>query len=343
MTTLRRGFTTGTAAAAAAKAAALGLRRGYIPEKVSVPLLTQETWDIPIHAAWLVPPQWARASVIKDAGDDPDVTNGVEVIVTLHLLPQGEIRFQAGEGVGVVTKPGLALPPGEPAINPGPRRMIKQVLREVFPQQGFEVEISIPGGEELALKTFNPRLGVVGGLSILGTTGIVEPKSLHALKETIRYEIEVAIHELGNSPLCLAPGKIGEEALQQLLGPVKVVQMSNFLGFALGYARKKGVERVVVGGHPGKLAKVLMGYWDTHSRHAPPATDKVARFLGLEKGFQTVEEILQYVSQKAPHLRAKLDALAEAIALEIKKRFGFVEVRVILFNMKLKLLGEGQA
>ncbi len=341
--TLRRGFTTGTAAAAAAKAAALGLRRGHIPEKVVVPLLSQGTWTIPIHTCWLVPCKWARASVIKDAGDDPDVTNGAEVIVTLRPLPEEEICFRAGEGVGVVTKPGLALPPGEPAINPGPRQMIKQVLQEVAPGQGFEVEISIPGGEELAQKTFNPRLGIVGGLSILGTTGIVEPKSLHALKETIRYEIEVAVHEIGNAPLCFAPGKIGEEALHQYLGPVKVVQMSNFLGFALGYARKKGVEHVIVGGHPGKLAKVLMGHWNTHSRHAPPATDTVARFVGLKEEFHTVEEILQHVEKRAPFLRPRFDALAQAIAREIKKRFAFQSVRVILFNMKLRPWGEGKA
>ena len=337
---LRKGFTTGTAATAAAKAAALGLKEGYIPEKVTVVLPIGQHLPIQIHTAWLED-SWARASVIKDAGDDPDITDGVEVVVRLRPIPGKEILLRGGEGVGRVTKPGLSIPPGEPAINPVPRQMIKQAVREILPKGGFEVEISIPGGEELAQKTFNPRLGVVGGLSILGTTGIVEPKSVEALKETIRCEIDVLWYEVDKGLMCFVPGKIGEEALKRVLGPVKTVQMSNFLGFALSYAKKKGVQKVIIGGHPGKLAKVLMGYFDTHSQRSPQATAFVAKFLGLSGEFNTVEEILQTVLSGQKTARS-LDDLAMAIARKIKETFKFEGVEVLLFDMKKTLLAWGK-
>jgi cobalt-precorrin-5B (C1)-methyltransferase len=374
MNGLRRGFTTGTAAAAAAKAASVGLLKGVVPDRVDVTLPGGESIGIEIHfpagsrgqEAGDAP--HAVASVIKDAGDDPDVTDGLEIVAKVRTVDGGDVFIRGGRGVGVVTRPGLQIPVGESAINPVPRYMIERAVREVIPDGGVEVEIMVPEGEEVAMKTFNPRLGIQGGISIIGTTGIVEPKSLDALKATISCEIDVALaeaegrnrkpplcvrtrtgrevrgrgteHETRNPELFFAPGKIGEDALKGIFGDVRVIMMSNFVGYALGYAREKGVFDVVIGGHPGKLAKILMGYLDTHSRNSPQATGFVARFLGLDGKFNTVEEIVQR-TKSTPCKGRNFSDLAAEIADSLQGRYGFRSVTVCLFDMKKELVGEG--
>lgn len=352
---MRKGFTTGTAATAAAKAAAILLagsqgsegrsRRltGFVeiqlPDSKRVCLKILNSELLILNSELM-----ARASVIKDAGDDPDVTNGMEIRAELKSLEHtGDIVIKGGEGVGVVTKPGLQIPVGEAAINPVPIEMIKKAVREVLPRGGILVEISVPGGRKVAEKTFNQRLGIVGGISIIGTTGIVEPMSLEALKATIRCEIDVAWEEVrsSSSALFLAPGKIGENALKRVFGDIRVVQMSNFVGFALEYAREKGMDDIVIGGHPGKLAKIMMGYFDTHSGNSPQATGFVAEFLGLNSEFNTVEEIIQSVQKDSGSGQTFFD-LAAGIAEAVRDRFGFRTVEVCLFDMKKGLRGRGK-
>ncbi len=352
---MRKGFTTGAAATAAAKAAAILLAGSQGPEgrsrrltgfvEIQLPdgkkiCLKIQNPELRTRNSELI----ARASVIKDAGDDPDVTNGMEIIAEVKKLDHaGDIVIKGGEGVGVVTKPGLQIPVGEAAINPVPIEMIKKAVREVLPEGGILVEISVPRGREVAEKTFNQRLGIVGGISIIGTTGIVEPMSLEALEATIRCEIDVAWEEVrgASSALFLAPGKIGENALKRLFGDIRVVQMSNFVGFALEYAREKGIADIVIGGHPGKLAKIMMGYFDTHSGNSPQATGFVAEFLGLNSEFNTVEEIIQSVQKVSGSGQTFFD-LAAGIAEAIRDRFGFRTVEICLFDMKKELTGRGK-
>ncbi len=352
---MRKGFTTGAAATAAAKAAAILLagnqgskgRSRRLTGFVEIQLPDGKKVCLKIHNSELETRNSepiARSSVIKDAGDDPDVTNGLEIRAEVKSLEHtGDIVIKGGEGVGVVTKPGLQIPVGEAAINPVPIEMIKKAVREVLPKGGIAVEISVPGGREVAGKTFNQRLGIVGGISIIGTTGIVEPMSLEALKATIRCEIDVAWEEVrsASSALFLAPGKIGENALKRLFGDIRVVQMSNFVGFALEYAGEKGVADIVIGGHPGKLAKIMMGYFDTHSGNSPQATGFVAEFLGLNSEFNTVEEIIQSVKKVSGSGQTFFD-LAAGIAEAVRDRFGFRTVEVCLFDMKKGLIGRGK-
>ena len=201
MKTLREGFTTGSCAAACALASCLWRAEGECPQKVSILLPAGREYTPAIHP--LAP---YRCAVFKDAGDDPDLTNGSEVWAEVSVAASdGPVAFRAGEGVGIVTLPGLKVPVGEAAINPVPRRMIEEAVRSVYPREAAAVTVGITGGREMAQKTFNPRLGIAGGLSILGTTGIVRPMSEEAMAETIRLEME-QLRALGREEIALVFG-----------------------------------------------------------------------------------------------------------------------------------------
>ena len=220
----------------------------------------------------------ATAAVQKDAGDDPDITHGALVVATVTWRDDTRIELAAGDGVGTVTRPGLSIPPGEPAINPTPRRMIRQALREVT-ARGVRVEISIPGGRELAEKTFNPRLGIQGGLSILGNSGRVRPFSHEAIQATIGCAMDVAAAGGVRFPV-LVPGRIGEKAARKrfMLSPGQIVEVSNEWGYALERLTGHAFERVLIVGHPGKLAKLAEGQWQTHSSRSGSPVAILARF-----------------------------------------------------------------
>lgn len=272
---LRRGWTTGACATAAAKAAFVALRTGTFPDPVEIvlPQGARPAFALARHEAGAGE---ATAGVIKDAGDDPDVTHGVEVRATVRPGAAGSgVTFRAGEGVGTVTRAGLPIPPGEPAINPVPRAMIRDNLAEAAASLGeaapdVAVEIAIPGGERIALKTLNPRLGVVGGLSVLGTTGIVVPYSCAAWIHSIHRGVDVAragglLHVAG------ATGSTSEEAVRRLhrLPEQALVDMGDFAGGMLKYLRKNPVPRVTVAGGIAKMAKLGQGMLDLHSRAGP--------------------------------------------------------------------------
>ncbi len=274
---LRCGITTGTCAAAAAKAAAMVLGGAEAPRTVDVRLPSGQAVCVPIlevvHDAQRPA---ATAAVRKDAGDDPDVTNGLVVQATVHWGDEPDVTFVAGEGVGTVTKPGLQVAPGEPAINPVPRRMIAAAIREIT-ARGVRVQISIPGGREIAAATFNPRLGIEGGLSILGTTGIVRPHCVRALREALKCALDVAAACRVAAPV-LVPGNIGERAAFRrfTLAREQVIQVGNEWGFTIELLGRYSFEAVMLLGHPGKLAKLATGQWDTHSSRSDQAT----RYLG---------------------------------------------------------------
>ena len=276
MKQLREGFTTGSCAAAAALACCLWQRDGECPARVSltVPGGKEYTPEIIPHAD-------GSCGVVKDSGDDPDITRGMEVISRVELLSgDGEITFLAGEGVGTVTEPGLKIPVGEPAINPVPRAMIAEAVRSVFGERAARVTVSIPGGREIARKTFNPRLGIRDGLSVLGTSGIVRPMSSEALRDALYTELRMRVAQ-GRDPILFTFGNQGEEVLRKLYPGECIVQVSNEIGFMLDSARELGVRHIILGGHPGKLAKVAAGVMQTHSHTADARREAIVTHLAL--------------------------------------------------------------
>jgi cobalt-precorrin-5B (C1)-methyltransferase len=286
---LRRGWTTGTCAAAAAKAAFAALVTGEFPDPVEVTLPRGERPSFAL-AMTRKDRDSATAGIIKDAGDDPDVTHGALIMSTVRTAAAGSgVTFRAGEGVGTVTRSGLPLPPGEPAINPVPRRMIHDAIAEVAVAAGratdVEVEIAIPGGAELAVKTLNGRLGIVGGLSILGTTGIVVPYSCSAWIHSIHRGIDVA-RAAGLTHIAGATGASSEAAAQKLYGlpETALIDMGDFVGGMLKYLRNHPVPRVTIAGGIGKMTKLAQGLTDLHSKRGEVDRTLLASFAEAAGG-----------------------------------------------------------
>lgn len=282
--TQRTGYTTGACAAAAAYAA--GCCIDGVSVSSPVPILTPKghCLKIPIHNVGRLP-NGAFAQVEKDAGDDVDVTHGVLICVTVYPQNAGGIQFIAGRGVGICTRPGLSVLPGEPAINPVPRQMMIDALAKANIHHA-SVEVSIPKGELIAANTFNPRLGIVGGLSILGTTGIVRPKCEAAIRRTIALSLSVAVAE-GITSLYMVPGNIGAAAARKHFDATdqRIIEVENQWGFALDVPDVQTLKTIHLVGHPGKLVKLAKGQWHTHSRYGASATAAVAhsvRKLGFE-------------------------------------------------------------
>ena len=282
---LRRGWTTGTCAAAAARAAFIALLSGRFPDPVSIRLPRGATASFPLALAELGEGR-ARAGILKDAGDDPDVTHGALIIAdAAWSAPASGIGFAAGEGVGTVTRAGLALALGEPAINPAPRAMISQALREAAEENGaplpdVTVTISIPGGERLAEKTMNARLGIKGGLSILGTTGIVVPYSCASWIHSIQRGVDVA-RAAGLEHIAASTGATSERAVQRLydLPEHALIDMGDFVGGTLKYLRGHPVARVTIAGGFAKLAKLAAGHLDLHSARSRVDTAALGEML----------------------------------------------------------------
>ncbi len=260
---LTRGWTTGACATAAVKAAYTALLTGQFPDPVSITLPKGETPAFPL-ALEEKGEGWARVGIIKDAGDDPDVTHGATIIATVRQRGNG-VTFKAGEGVGMVTKPGLPIAVGEPAINPVPRQMM---MAEIAALGGgdVEIEISIPDGAAIAEKTWNPRLGIIGGLSILGTTGIVNPFSCAAWIASIHRGIDVA-RAMGLQHVAGCTGSTSEDAVRAHFNlPLEaMLDMGDFAGGLLKYIRANPVPRVTIGGGFGKMVKLAQGAMDLHS------------------------------------------------------------------------------
>jgi cobalt-precorrin-5B (C1)-methyltransferase len=268
---LRRGWTTGACAAAAARAALEGLLTGAFPDPVAIRLPGGARPEFPLALRELGD-GLARAGIVKDAGDDPDVTHGATVIAEVRVGPAGGgLAFHAGPGVGTVTRPGLPLAVGEPAISPGPRALIATALADAAEACGralpdLAVTLAIPGGEQLAAKTLNARLGILGGLSILGTTGIVIPYSCSSWIHAIHRGIDVA-RAAGLTHLAAATGSASEAAVQRLLDlpETALIDMGDFVGGTLKYLRRHPVARLTLAGGFGKMTKLAQGHLDLHS------------------------------------------------------------------------------
>ena len=278
---LRRGWTTGACAAAAARAAYQALLTGAFPDPVTIRLPKGETPSFAL-AEKTVEAGAASAGVIKDAGDDPDVTHGALIVTRVTAGAAGAgVTFHAGAGVGTVTKPGLPLPPGEPAINPAPRALIRAMLEEVAAAHDavadVAVVVSIPDGERMAAHTWNPRLGIVGGLSVLGTTGIVIPYSCSAWIHSIHQGIDVA-RATGVGHIAGATGKTSEAVVRRYYGldEASVVDMGDFVGGMLKYLDSHPVPRLTIAGGFAKLTKLAQGHMDLHSGRSQVDFDALA-------------------------------------------------------------------
>lgn len=350
---LRCGYTTGTCAALAAQGAAERLLSGAVPRTVC--LMTPKGWPVQVL------PQFCRmedgsavCGIRKDAGDDCDITDGMTVVAAVRKAEASGIRIDGGEGVGRVTRPGLDQPVGAAAINTVPRRMIEQQVRDICDRYGYtgglQVEIRIPGGAEAARKTFNPKLGIEGGLSVLGTSGVVEPMSEQALVDTLALEIRQAAAR--SRRLILTPGNYGTDFLHtrglDALG-VPVVKCSNYIGDALDMAAAEGIEQLLLVGHVGKLVKLAGGVMNTHSRYADCRTELFCAHAavcgaGTELcagllAAPTADACLDLLD-KAGLRQAVLDRLLAAIAAHLQRRAGETcRAGALLFSNQYGLLG----
>lgn len=352
---LRSGYTTGACAAAGAKAAILFLQGALDGERtppMEIRALDGTELYIPI-ASIRRTEKGVVAEVIKDSGDDPDITNGVSVFTEVVLREEGEgIRYFAGKGIGYVTKPGLSVAVGEPSINPGPRALIANVLHEVAGEGVCaDITISIPEGIELAKKTLNPTLGIVGGISVIGTTGVLRPMSEEAFKTSLVPQIDMA-KAAGYTAIVFVPGKIGERVARSFGLPQEaLIQTSNFIGYMLEAAADRQIEHVLLLGHIGKLAKVAAGSFYTHNRMADGRLEAIAAYAaaaGLPGeavqrilAATTTEEAIPLLEEHA--LTCVYDILAERASVRAERYlFGAMEVGTVMTTLQGTVLGMDQ-
>ncbi len=352
---LRCGYTTGSCAAAASKAAALMLLMGKKLETVSLMTPGGVLLELKVEDVCVEPGQ-VSCAVRKDGGDDPDVTNGILVYAAVRRKEEPGIDILGGKGVGRVTKPGLEQPVGEAAINRVPRQMIRENLEEALRscgcEGGLQVTISIPEGEALAAKTFNPRLGIVGGISVLGTSGIVEPMSESALIETIRVEMRQRL--AGKCKyLLVVPGNYGLDFLEEYgqgLDAEQAVKCSNYVGEAVDAAVEFGARGLLLVGHIGKFVKLAGGIMNTHSHNADARMELLtvhAALLGaplelLQKMMAcvTTDDALQYLKE-AGLLEPVMERLLERMEFYVNQRaMGKLELGIITFSKVFGVLGQ---
>jgi cobalt-precorrin-5B (C1)-methyltransferase len=350
---LRYGNTTGAYATAAAKAALITLLDKPV-DRVGIPSPLGIRFEIFIKECKKLSDDTAVAYALKNAGEDIDVTDKMQIFATVKLTDDGKIKIAGGKGVGMVTKQGLPVPVGEAAINPTPRKMIKQAIREVLPQgKGVEVTISAPEGEEVAKKTQNAKLGIVGGVSILGTTGVVRPLSITAYRESLVPQLDVALAQ-NYERIFVVPGNIGEKLAKKIFNVPGdgVVQTGDFMGYMLEKAVEKGAENIVIFGHPGKLVKLAAGIFNTHHKIGDARMEVIAAYAGaagadtelLQKLVQsnTTEETIKLL-EPTKLLQHTFDQIAEQVYVRsLEKTSNKVKISVIIVSMNGTILGKSK-
>ena len=350
---LRLGYTTGSCAAAAAKAAAWMLLTGRRKETITLDTPKGIRLELAVREITMRADS-VSCAIEKDSGDDPDVTKGTLIFASVRRTDEPGVHIDGGEGVGRVTKRGLDQPVGNAAINSVPRQMIRENVEEVMAltdsSGGLDVVISAPEGETLAKKTFNPRLGIVGGISILGTTGIVEPMSEAALVETIRVELRQR-RAMGKEYALLTPGNYGSDFIRQNLDVDlnTAVQVSNFLGDALDICRALGFRGALLVGHVGKLVKTAGGMMNTHSKYGDCRMDILAAHAGMA-GVRParIAEIMDCAAcddavrilREEGQDGAVLKSVTEKVMFHLQHRAGDMEMGVIIFSKEYGILGE---
>ena len=349
---LRTGFTTGSCASGAAKAGLLAIisQKNIKTVEISLPKERKLVLDV---SRCEFTPTTARCSVIKDGGDDPDVTHGAEITVDVEITDRlGQIEIEGGSGVGRVTKPGLGLEIGTAAINPTPRKMILENLTDaagsMLGKGGIRATISVPNGEEIAKKTDNPRLGVLGGISILGTTGIVIPYSTASFAAAIRQSLDVTVAMKGDTVILTTGGRSEEFARNIIELPDHCfVQMGDFAGYAIQQCGKKGIKKAYVAGFIGKLAKIATGVKQTHVKGSKVDMEFLAQLaqdcgadetvVGRIRGANTARHVQEIATD------GKVGGFFSAICSRVHEHMrshseGKVEIEVILFDFDGKAL-----
>lgn len=347
---LKYGITTGASAAAASKAAVLALVSSPV-ERVIIPTPIGIRIEVPVKSSKQTGKDTAEAVVVKDAGQDIDATNKMEITATIKLTDNGEVVIRSGRGIGKVTKPGLQVPIGEGAINPVPKAMITQAVKEALPQgKGVEVTITAPEGETIAKKTLNPKLGIQGGVSILGTTGIVKPLSLEACRRSLVPQIDVALAR-GYKRIVFVPGNIGEKISRQQFGVPEdaIVQTGDFVGYMLDKAVEKGVKEIVMIGHSGKLVKLAANIFNTHHKVGDARNEVIAAYAGAAGAdTKTVNALLQSnTSDQATEIlkgvnlaEATYDKIAERVSQRVSDRVeNKIKISIVIVSMDGKVLG----
>ena len=357
---LKGGYTTGACIAAGAKAGAMIMQGEDPGDRVDIVALDGTPLQIPIASVELLA-HGVKVEIIKDAGDDPDITNGTSVFITFSFLTQEQpqpvygqsilykqILFEAGQGIGHATKPGLSLAVGEPAINPGPRQLVYNSIKDIIGDKACLVRVDIPAGTELATKTLNPVLGIEGGISVIGTTGVLRPMSEEAFKNSLVPQIEVA-KAAGFTTQIFVPGKIGERIATSWGLPTEaMVQTSNFIGFMLEAGADHGLERILLFGHIGKLAKVAAGVFHTHNRVGDARLEVLAAYSAAQgMPAEGVQRILQAVTteEALPVIEEYgLQSVYQIIAARASYRaerllFNRLQVGTVLVTLQGKLLG----
>jgi len=351
---LRTGFTTGTASTASSKAAILSIINQKKIESVEVTLPRGNTIPITIHSCEFNKTR-AKCSVIKDAGDDPDVTHGAEIVVDLSLTDNvKKIEIEGGEGVGIVTKPGLGLEINQPAINPTPKKMIIEnvtsVAENILNENGIKIIISVPNGKELAKKTDNPRLGIIGGISILGTSGIVIPYSTASFAASVRQNLDVSL-AMGNDVVVLTTGGRSEEFAKKIvdLPEHSFVQMGDFAGYTIQQCAKKQIKKAYVAGFIGKLAKIAAGVKQTHVKGSKVDTYFLSK---LAKQCNADENVVNQIktANSARHVQEiinenKIDGFFDLVCFQVYNQMRNhseekVPIEVFLFDFDGKILGK---
>jgi cobalt-precorrin-5B (C1)-methyltransferase len=350
---LRRGWTTGACATAATKAALTALLTGDFADPVTITLPKGEQPSFALARQERLPDGRFMAAIIKDAGDDPDVTHLAEIRSTVRLLPAGSgIVFKAGLGVGTITRPGLPLGVGEPAINPVPRKLMTEVVTELMTAHGLpadiEIEISVPAGIELAAKTWNPRLGILGGLSILGTTGIVNPFSCSAWIASIHRGIDV-IRAAGLTHAAACTGSTTETAVQQRYGlpDFAFIDMGDFAGGTLKYLRHHPIPKLTLAGGFGKFCKLADGFLDLHSGRSQVNHDHLAAavsdlggdtaLIAQVRSANTAMEVLELTQAAGLDLPNALAAQARRVSSEACDHA--VDIEILIYDRKGGLVG----
>ena len=357
---LKGGYTTGACLAAGAKAGAMIMQGEDPGDRVDIVALDGTPLQIPIASVEMLEHS-VKVEIVKDAGDDPDITNSTSVFITFSFLTQEQLQpvygqsiiykqilFEAGQGIGHATKPGLSLAVGEPAINPGPRQLVYNSIKDIIGEKACLVRVNIPAGTELATKTLNPVLGIEGGISVIGTTGVLRPMSEEAFKNSLVPQIEVA-KAAGFTTQIFVPGKIGERIATSWGLPTEaMVQTSNFIGFMLEAGADHGLERILLFGHIGKLAKVAAGVFHTHNRVGDARLEVLAAYSAAQgMPAEGVQRILQAVTteEALPVIEEYgLQSVYQVIAARASYRaerllFNRLQVGTVLVTLQGKLLG----
>lgn len=344
---LKKGYTTGSCAAAATKAAILALL-GQNPFSIDISTLEGEI-NIPIKEL-KVENNKGFCTIIKYSGDDPDITNGTDICAEVTINTNGNIDITGGIGVGIITLPGLKVAVGKSAINPVPMNMIKVEATKVLPDgSGADIIISVPNGKELAKKTFNPRLGIIGGISILGTSGIVTPMSEDAYKESLALSLDILLAKGYNSAV-FTFGEYSKDYAYRLNIPKQFcVTTSNFIGYMLDYALNKDFKNIIIIGHIGKLVKVAGGIFNTHSNIADCRIEIIMAYAALEGAdIKTINEIYNCITTSATidiidknNITKVYDTITENVKKKSQQRvYNKINIEVILFCDNNKLLSQ---